>query len=573
MCFDCYHCVAACPHEAFTHKNAAPAQCLPIREEWRTRMNKPLLLLLALTAVASARPPLIVTGWDSPSPAQYRQHLAEFERWGVFDGTTIRPTRRMANGRDVDSRFTFSREPWRWEEFAGALADLRAAKPTTCRETFLMLYANPGNVDWFDDTAWREVVDHWRLLARLAKQGGLRGLLYDAEPYVKPHAQFRYGAQAQAAKHTFAEYQSKARERGREVMRALAAEFPEATIFTYRLFSDLLPLLDAGDLNRALEPDTYGLQPAFVDGWMDAAPATITIIEGTEDIGYRANSPAEYNAAFTRQRLRLAEFLSPEHREKFARQLRIGQSLYLDAHVNPPGHAWTIDRTDSTPARRLAANLAAALAASDGLVWLYGEQARWWPGGDAKSQTWAQKLPGAVTAIRRAKDPAAFVRSLFEGQRARTNLLANADFARTDGKAPAGWFTWQDDDSHGTFACTNGCAIIRGAKQAVVGMGVKTEPSAVLAVRLRVKTTGRGLAALSIGWKTADGKWTAHARNARFVPSAPPAADGWQEIHGLVEVPAGAGQLMFMAAASGQAGESDACSFKTALLTPVLTDE
>src|SRR5512137_2481968 len=228
-------------------------------------MNRSLLLLLALAAVASAHPPIIVTGWDSPSPAQYRQHLAEFERWGVFDGTTIRPTRRAANGRDADSRFTFSHEPWKWEEFAGALADLRAAKPTTCRETFLMLYANPGDVDWFDDAGWREVVNHWRLLARLAKQGGLRGLLYDAEPYVKPHSQFRYGAQPQAATHTFAEYRAKVRERGREVMRALAGEFPDATIFTYRLFSDLLPLLDSGDLNRALEPDTYGLQPSFVD--------------------------------------------------------------------------------------------------------------------------------------------------------------------------------------------------------------------------------------------------------------------------------------------------------------------
>lgn len=57
-----------------------------------------LLFVLTLVGVAAARPPLIVTGWDSPSPAQYRQHLAEFERWGVFDGTTIRPTRRGANG-------------------------------------------------------------------------------------------------------------------------------------------------------------------------------------------------------------------------------------------------------------------------------------------------------------------------------------------------------------------------------------------------------------------------------------------------------------------------------------------
>lgn len=536
-------------------------------------MRKAFFLLLALTSVAGARSPLIVTGWDSPTPAQFRKHVAEFEQWGLFDGATIGPTRTGAGGREVDSRFAFSREPWRWEEFANALADLRAAKPTTCRETFLMLYANPGDVDWFDDAGWREVANHWRLLARLAKQGGLRGLLYDAEPYVKPHSQFAHGAQPEAARHTFAEYRAKARERGRDIMRALAEEFPEATVFSYRLFSDMLPLLDSGDPVRALESDTYGLQPAFVDGWMDVAPASITIIEGSEDMGYRANSPAEYNAAFTRERLRLPEFVSPENREKFARQLRIGQSLYLDAHVNPPGDAWTIDRTGSTPSRRLAANLASALAASDGLVWLYGERARWWAVGPAKSQPWPQKLPGAVDAIRRAKDPAAFARSLFSGGKPLTNLLANAAFAKSAGSAPAGWFTWQDDASHGTFSCADGRAIIRGAKQAVVGTSSKAAPGEVLAVRLRVRSEGRGFGALSIGWKTADGKWTAHAFNARFVPTAAPGADGWQEIHGLVEVPSGAGQVIFMAGANAQAGESDVCSFKDAVLTPATGGE
>jgi len=536
-------------------------------------MRSSLLLLLALAGAVAARPPLIVTGWDSPSPEQYRRHLAEFERWGLFDGTTIHPTRRAANGEDVDARLAFSREPWQWEEFAPALADLRAAQPTTCRETFLMLYANPGDIDWFDDAGWREIVNHWRLLGRLARQGGLRGLLYDAEPYVEPHSQFCYAAQPEAKRHSFDEYRAKARERGREVMRALAAEFPDVTIFTYRLFSDLLPLLDTGHLNRALEPDTYGLQPAFVDGWMDAAPATLTIIEGTEGIGYRANSPAEYSAAFTLQRLRLAEFLAPEHREKFSRQLRIGQSLYLDAHINPPGHAWTIDRTGSTPARRLAANLSSALAASDGLVWLYGEQARWWPGGDAKSQTWAKKLPGAESAIRQARDPAAFARSLFEGPRPGTNLLDNVDFLKTDGKSPADWFTWQDDGSHGTFACADGCAVIRGAKQAVVGTIVRAKPGDVLAARLRVRTAGRGLAALSIGWKTADGKWTAYARNVRLVAGPSSGSENWQDIHGLVEVPPDVGQIVFMAATDGQAGNSDACWFKDPALTPAFPSE
>lgn len=36
-----------------------------------------------------------------------------------------------------------------------------------------------GNVDWFDDPGWEEIQEHWRLLARLAREGGLRGLLFD----------------------------------------------------------------------------------------------------------------------------------------------------------------------------------------------------------------------------------------------------------------------------------------------------------------------------------------------------------------------------------------------------------
>jgi nitroreductase len=34
-CFLCGHCVAACPREALSHKYAAPAQCLPIRDDLR----------------------------------------------------------------------------------------------------------------------------------------------------------------------------------------------------------------------------------------------------------------------------------------------------------------------------------------------------------------------------------------------------------------------------------------------------------------------------------------------------------------------------------------------------------
>jgi hypothetical protein len=531
-----------------------------------TRVLPGFLLALPLFA----KPPLVVTGWDSPTPTQFRKNVAEFERWGLFDGTTIKPTRKSGDGGLVESQNAFSREPWRWEEFAEAVADLRAAKPTTCRQTFLMLYSNPGDVDWFDDAGWNEIVNHWRLLTRLARQGGLRGLLYDAEPYVKPFSQFCYSAQPGKARHTFAEYRAKARDRGRQVMRAVGEEFPDATIFSYRLFSDMLPLLDSGELIRALESHTYGLQPAFVDGWMDVLPNGLTIIEGTEDIGYRANSPAQYNAAFTVQRLRLQEFLSPGNREKFSRCLRIGQSLYLDAHVNPPGSAWHIDSTGSSPAARLSANLSAALAASDGLVWLYGEQARWWPGGGQKSKTWPERFPGVVNAIHRAKDPVGFARAIFADPTPRTNLLSNGDFAKAKANAPDGWFTWQGDDSHGEITCVTGHLAISSASEAVAGFMAKVKAGDLLAARLRVKVVGNGQGALAIGWKTGAGKWTASAHNARVVPAGPAGADGWSDIITLIEVPPTAEQIVFMASAAAQATSQDRCEFDDAELVPVL---
>ena len=518
-----------------------------------------------------ARSPIIATGWDSPRPRQFREGLEAFESWGVFDGTTLRATRRTAEGAEEAAIFAFSHEQWAWEEFAAALADLKAAQPTTCRENYLMLYSNPGDVDWFDEDGWRIVTEHWRLLSRLAKQGGLRGLLFDAEPYTPPHSQFLYRAQPQRDNHTFAEYRTIARQRGREVMTAVREEFPDVSIFSYRLFSDMLGLLDSGDLDRAIEPHTYSLLPAFVDGWLDVMPPTMRIIEGTEDIGYRANSSAEYSAAYTRLRLRLPEFVAPEHREKVRRQFFVGQSLYLDAHVNPPDNPWHIDREGSTPAARLAANVASALAASDGVVWLYGEKARWWPSTDSTYPTWPERLPGAIAAIRRAKDPTGFARQLLHQDPAPQNLLENGDFSQApapDGP-PEGWFEWQDDASHGQVSCTEGQVELRGVRDGVVGRIIDVQAGHYYAVRVGVRTEGRGLASLNIGWKDAAGAWTARARNRQLVGADPADAAGWREIVGLVEAPPEAGKLVFMVGAKAQLGDTDRCWFDDAVVVAV----
>ena len=61
---------------------------------------------------------LIATGWDSPNAARFRAELPEFEKWGVFDGTTIFPTRKTADGQVRPAHSAFSREHWEWSEFA-----------------------------------------------------------------------------------------------------------------------------------------------------------------------------------------------------------------------------------------------------------------------------------------------------------------------------------------------------------------------------------------------------------------------------------------------------------------------
>ena len=427
-------------------------------------------------------------------------------------------------------------------------------------------------MDWFDDEGWQAIVDHWRLLARLAKQAGLRGVLYDAEPYTPPHSQFLYRVQPQAAQHTFAEYEARARQRGREVMAAVSAEYPTMTIMTYRLFCDLLPVVESGDMAAAIQSSVYGLQPGFVNGWFDVAPATIRIVDGNED-AYRFNAPADFNRAFTRLKLLAGSFVAPEHRAKFRLQYEVGHGIYLDAHVNPPTAPWYIDRLGGTAAERLAANVAAALAASDGYVWIYGEQGRWWPGGEASFPMWPDKLAGADRALQRAARPLEFARRILTDPACGPNLLQEATFdTSTNEGTPRGWWTWQDEKSSGTLRHAEGSAHARHVVSGVIGQIVPATPGQTYVVQARLRGEGDGFPHLVVGWKTVDGRWTADSQRREFAAPRDDMPDAWREATGLVDVPEGAGQLVFMLSVTGQFTDTDQAWFDDCRLTRVPRD-
>lgn len=376
-------------------------------------MKAALLLAAALCAAPPARaaPPapaaaprrVLATGWDSPTPAQFRAGAAAFATL-PFDGSVVKATRVLADGTTVGTSYAFEASSWDPAGFEAAVADLRAAPETLRRGSFLAVYANPGSVDFFDDAGWAQVTEHWRLLARTAKRGGLAGLMFDPEPYEKPWMQFRYRSQAGRKAHALDEYRAKARERGRAVMDAVASEFPDATVFCFRLLSDLAWVPGRRRADALLANEPFGLLPPFLDGWLDAAPATLTLIEGAESPGYRADSEADYARVAADFRARAPLLLAPESRAKWAARVRLAHAFYLDAYASEPGSLYHLDLKGYAPATRLERNAGSAYATADsGWLWMYGERARWWPDDGSGRPAWETVMPGAADALRRAK--------------------------------------------------------------------------------------------------------------------------------------------------------------------------
>jgi len=549
-----------------------------------------LLMSLVLTAIsARAEPPdmrvrkkLIATGWDRPDSQWLLAHLAEMEKQ-PFDGVMLEITGRTADGKPCPLRPAFSSEAWQPTWFQANVDQLRACKFTHFTDNFLTIGANPGDVDWFDDQGWAQVVEHWRIAAWAAKQSGCKGLLFDPEPYAAPHAQFSYAAQAGHKQHTFQQYAEQARQRGRQVMQAVVKEYPNITLFCYFMNSVNMAATGKADPRPALANQGYGLYPAMIDGWLDVAPPSVVLVDGCES-AYLYNSRRQFLETTVQIKGACQELVSAENRAKYRAQVQASFGLYLDAYCNPKGSPWYIDGQGGPRVERLRANTAAALAAADEYVWIYGEQFRWWPtpNGGVHRESWPEVLPGCDRVLRYARDPLDFAR--LEMARLKqsgkfANLARNGDFSLTvaksmeggeqkwrEGGPPAGWGTWQKDDSHGTFLWDRAAgAAGKGAAKASDMAGgcfiqsYKAAPGERYAVRAMCKVHGSGNACVRIRWQTAGGQWTSEVQDQLFYAAIAP--DSWQPLFGVVDVPEEAGRLLILLGVDGQNTAEDSVWF------------
>ena len=286
-----------------------------------------------------------------------------------------------------------------------------------------------GHFDWFDDAWWQTVLHNMEQVARVAKEGGCRGILLDMEEYgcvfwswggARPHFALRDKDTYQDR--TFQETFDQCRRRGREFMQALNKGFPNCPIWTLYGYSHIVQGDDFSSVEQ-FEDSGNALYAAFFDGWLEGSDEGTYVIDGCEG-SYRFDNTEPFvklRKVVTEKALKFTAVP-----DIYRKKVRVGFGIYLDMYNYQDSHPWYPDRPQDnymTP-EHLEKAVRIAIHVSDGYVWVYSEFPSWWL--DGPEATFARGVvsrddhswidPAYAEAIERAK--------VFDVERAR---IANAD--------------------------------------------------------------------------------------------------------------------------------------------------
>jgi hypothetical protein len=360
------------------------------RRPWRILPLALAALFLAGADGPARRKALIEFGWDEPDTKFLRDHLATMERT-PFDGCVFHVDARSAGGKPASLTWEgWGRRTFGEDDVKSARDDLRTLRPTRFARNFLRFNVTPADVDWFDDFA--PIASNARLAASLARDGRAAGILLDTEQY-QGHP-FDYPAQRDARKKPWADYARQARLRGREVMGAFRAAFPDVVVFL--TFGPSLPRRQSLRTTKPLDEVEYGLLVPFVDGMVEAAGDQGRIVDGFE-LSYGYRTAREFDDGYRMMTEGVAPIVADA--AAYRRVISAGFGLWLDFDWRKKGWDAADPSHNYFAPDVFEASVRAALERSDEFVWIYSETPRWWtPNGGA------EKLPAAYDgAIRRAR--------------------------------------------------------------------------------------------------------------------------------------------------------------------------
>ena len=359
-------------------------------------MARPVLILILLPAFALsagadsvAGKKLIEFGWDEPDTAFLRRHVREMEKT-PFDGCVLHAYVQEAQGKKQQFLWDcWSNRAFAQDDLKASLEDLRQTEFHQFTSNFLRFNTAPGDVDWFDD--YSAILSNCRLVATFARAGKCKGILFDTEQYNQPL--FDYGKQRDAKSKSWDQYAAQARRRGREVMDAFQAGYPDVTIFL--TFGYSLPLVEAGQDPVKISQAHYGLLAPFLDGMLAAARGKTRIVDGCE-LSYSYKDTSKFEKMYQTMSTGVLPIVADP--QKYSQVFSLGFGVWMDDDWRKKGWDVQDPQKNFYSPEAFEKTVRAALERSDEYVWIYTEKPKWWsePGG-------AVDLPTAYDqALRRA---------------------------------------------------------------------------------------------------------------------------------------------------------------------------
>lgn len=303
------------------------------------------------------KPFVIKHGWEFPTVSFVAANIRKMEKRPV-DGVAIRMDDKL-------SEKVMRTEPVSYEQFAKNLAPLANLNSPTLKHNFIIVFATPaGNI--FDD-GWDVVAQNFGNLAKAAKEVGVDGIFFDIEEYFGESLVYPTNC---GEDKTVEEARSKMRERGRQIMDAMRAEWSDVRFLSTHgpYLSDSATFQYLRDNGMYLNDVAWAnvLNTSLLVGMMQSAYGTeATFIDGGEV--YEARTLEHFQAVKYWQKEGMAknsEVIPDDFRSVWSEALSSSFGIYDDCSD------MDVDVWKST--------IINALKTADDYIWLYSERYDWW---------------------------------------------------------------------------------------------------------------------------------------------------------------------------------------------------